>query len=147
MLFPQKSQYALRAVFELAKRVGQGPVKIAAIAETQKIPTRFLEVILNELKQGGFVESVRGKDGGYLMARVPETFTVGELMRFVQGPLVAVECRGGKGKCPLYGECVFDPMWQRVNGAISGVFDGTTFQDLVEEDARLHANVLAEYVI
>ncbi len=69
MLVSQKSQYALRAVFELARRNGGLPVKIADIAEAQAIPQRFLEVIMNQLKQGGFVESRRGKRGGYLLAR------------------------------------------------------------------------------
>ena len=63
MLVSQKCQYALRALFELAKRNGEGPVKIAAIAKAQAIPPRFLEVILSQLKQGSFVESQRGSEG------------------------------------------------------------------------------------
>jgi hypothetical protein len=61
MWISQKCEYAVRAVFELAKRVGRGPVRIADIAEAQAIPVRFLEVILSQLKQGGFVDSQRGK--------------------------------------------------------------------------------------
>ena len=66
MLVSQKSQYALRAIFELAKEYGKGP-KIAHIAEAQAIPVRFLEVILVHLKRGGFVDSQRGKEGGYFL--------------------------------------------------------------------------------
>ena len=88
----QKCQYALRAVFELAKRHGRGPVRIGAVAKAQAIPPRFLEVILNQLKQAGFVESRRGNEGGYLLARAPERLTVGEIVRFVEGPIRPVTC-------------------------------------------------------
>ncbi|MBM4042845.1 MAG: Rrf2 family transcriptional regulator [Planctomycetes bacterium] len=137
MLVSQKCQYAVRATFELAKRYGNGPVRIADIAEAQAIPVRFLEVILNQLKQGGFVLSHRGSRGGYLLARPPAELTVGDIIRFIEGPLGPVICAMGSSKsdCRLYGECVFLPMWERVRAAISGVYDQTTFQSLVEMDA------------
>jgi len=137
LLVSQKCQYAVRATFELAKRYGNGPVRIADIAEAQAIPVRFLEVILNQLKQGGFVLSHRGSRGGYLLARPPAELTVGDIIRFIEGPLGPVICAMGSSKsdCRLYGECVFLPMWERVRAAISGVYDQTTFQSLVEMDA------------
>ena len=87
MQLSQKCQYAIRAVFQLAKEHGGGPIKIADVAEAQAIPPRFLELILGELKQGGFTESRRGKRGGYLLARPPAQITVGDIIRFVEGPL------------------------------------------------------------
>ncbi len=84
MLVSQKCQYALRAIFELAKRTGQGPVKIAEIAEAQAIPVRFLEVILSQLKQGRFAVSQRGSEGGYQLARPPQELTVGEITRVAE---------------------------------------------------------------
>jgi len=136
MLISQKCQYALRAIFELAKRKGQGPVKISEIAEAEAIPPRFLEVILSQLKQGGFVASQRGNEGGYMLIREPQDLTVGEVIRFVQGPLGPVGCVAGgrNSRCPLYGNCVFLPMWEKVRTAISEVYDKTTFQDLVEQE-------------
>lgn len=138
MLISQKCQYALRAIFELAKRSGQGTAKIAEIAEAQAIPVRFLEVILSQLKQAGFVVSQRGSKGGYLLARSPNALTVGEVMRFIQGPVGPVECvaGGSKDRCPLYGDCAFLPMWERVRQAISDVYDNTTFQDLVNQEKQ-----------
>lgn len=138
MLVSQKCQYALRAIFELAKRSGQGTVKIAEIAEVQAIPVRFLEVILSQLKQAGFVVSQRGSKGGYLLVRSPNALTVGEVMRFIQGPVGPVDCvaGGSKDKCPLYGDCAFLPMWERVRQAISDVYDNTTFQDLVNQEKQ-----------
>ena len=117
MLVPQKSQYALRGVFELAKRFGQGPVKVAEIADSQAIPHRFLEVILNQLKQAGFLDSRRGSEGGYLLTRHPGRITVGEVIRFMQGEVGPVECVAGssKDRCRLYGDCVFLPMWDMMS--------------------------------
>jgi len=77
MLVSQKAQYALRAVFELARRHGKGWVKISDIADTQAIPIRFLEVILGQMKQAGFVVSRRGTEGGYMLAVAPGELTVG----------------------------------------------------------------------
>lgn len=149
MQVSQKCQYALRAIFELARRNDREPAKIADIAEAQAIPPRFLEVILSQLKQGGFVESRRGNEGGYLLARPPARLTVGEVIRFIQGPLGPVECVVGNGRerCPLYGDCAFLPMWEKVREAVSQIYDSTTFGDLVEQ-ARLRAsNYVPSYVI
>jgi Rrf2 family protein len=138
MLISQKCQYALRALFELSKREGQGPVKISEIARAQAIPARFLEVILGQLKQAGFVFSQRGSRGGYALARSPKELTVGEVIRFVEGPFGPVICATSRSHsdCPLYGDCVFLPMWERVREAISDVYDHTTFRDLLEEEVR-----------
>ncbi len=139
MTMSHKCQYALRAVFELAKHQGQGPIKIADIAKDQSIPMRFLEIILNQLKQAGFVDSRRGSRGGYFLARLPATLSVGEIIRFIEGPLSPVQClaTGNDDKCPLYADCAFLPMWERASNALSEVYDTTTFEDLVEQD-RVH---------
>lgn len=135
----QKCQYALRAIFELAKHEGNGPVKIGDIAKTQAIPQRFLEVILGQLKQGGFVESRRGAEGGYLLVGKPVELSVGQIIRFIEGPVAPVDCSsaGGKAKCKLDGTCVFLPVWKRVQKAVSGVYDTTTFADLIEQEERM----------
>jgi Rrf2 family transcriptional regulator, cysteine metabolism repressor len=133
----QKCQYSIRAVFELAKRNGRGPVKIVDIAEAQAIPLRFLEIILHQLRRAGFVQSRRGAMGGYLLARQPETITVGEIVRFVEGPLAPVACMTDKaaGACALDGACAFIGMWTQVATAMSEVYDRTSFQDLVDNEA------------
>jgi Rrf2 family protein len=144
----QKCQYALRALFELAKHYGRGPTKIADLAEAQAIPPRFLEVILSQLKQAGFVESRRGNEGGYLLAREPGHLTVGEVIRFVEGPLQPVACMGeDEASCPLHGACVFMDMWDRAREAVSQVYDGTTFHDLMEREAQLKEGYVPTYSI
>ncbi len=148
-MVPQKSQYALRAVFELAKRFGQGPAKIADIAEAQAIPPRFLEVILSNLKQAGFLDSRRGSEGGYLLTRRPEEVSVGDVMTYMQGDASPVDCvaGGSKSRCSLYGDCVFLPMWQKVGKAISDVYDTTSFQDLLEEEKKKSGEYVPSYSI
>ena len=119
-----KGEYALQAIFDLASQPAGDPVRIADIARRQKIPQKFLELILAGLKQGGFVESRRGAEGGYLLARTPDTITVGEVLRFVEGP------QQGKGRSKK-ADSPFADMWQQVDRAISGVIDKTTFADLL----------------
>ncbi len=149
MLVSQKCQYGLRAVFELAKRAGQGPVKTAEIAEVQAIPKRFLEAILRQLKQGGFVDSVRGNEGGYVLARAADDLSVGEVLRFIEGPVGPVECVAEQSSptCPLHGDCVFLPMWEKVREATEEIYDTTTFQDLVEEEKRKMGMSVLDYTI
>ena len=150
MLVTQKCQYALRALFELARTNGQGPVKMARIAAAQAIPPRFLEVILSQLKRGEFVRSRRGNEGGYELIRAPNEITVGEVIRFIEGPFGPVECMNGEAssrKCVLSGDCVFLPMWTKVQGAVSDIYDGTSFQDFVDEDRRGTKHRVSRYAI
>ncbi|MFO8013520.1 MAG: Rrf2 family transcriptional regulator [Phycisphaerae bacterium] len=145
MLISQKCQYGLRALFELARRGSAEPVSVAEIAESQAIPPRFLEIILGQLKQAGYVVSRRGPQGGYLLARDPAQVTVGEVIQAVQGEIGPVHCLVDAGpECPLFGDCVFYPMWERARAALSGVFDDTTFADLVEHEKRRGAAAAAD---
>src|SRR5271165_693249 len=116
-----KGEYALQAIFDLASQRPAEPVRIADIARRQSIPQKFLELILAGLKQGGFVESRRGAEGGYLLARSAESISVGEVLRFVEGPQQTKHRARRKGDSP------FSEMWQQVDQAISGVVDHTTF--------------------
>ena len=146
-MISQKCQYSLRAVFELGKRWGNGPVKIAEIAKAQAIPIRFLESILNQLKQGGFVESRRGREGGYLLAHAPARIKVGEIIRFIEGPIAPVECAVGESGCPHRTDCVFLPMYQKVGKAVADVYDGTTFQDLMDREKTIAERYVADFTI
>lgn len=119
-----KGEYALLAVFDLASQPPGQPVRIADIAKRQKIPQKFLELILASLKQGGFVESRRGAEGGYLLARSAESIKVGELLRFVEG------AREEKTRVRRQPESPFSEMWVHVNRAVSEILDGTSFADL-----------------
>jgi len=123
-----KGEYALHALFDLALQRTREPVKIAGIAKRQKIPQKFLELILAGLKQGGFVESRRGAEGGYLLARSPDSITVGEVIRFIEGTRSsnAAPKRAGDRQ----DDDPFADMWRRVDTCISSVIDRTTFAEL-----------------
>jgi Rrf2 family protein len=120
-----KGEYALQAIFDLASQRQGEPIKIAEIARRQKIPQKFLELILAGLKQGGFVESRRGAEGGYLLARPAASLTVGEVLRFVEGS------PEGRGRSRRKTETPFSEVWQQVDRAVSGILDQTTFGDLL----------------
>jgi Rrf2 family protein len=137
-IVPKRNQYALRAIFELAKHRGKGPKKISEIAHAQSIPLRFLEVILGQLKGTGWVESKRGFYGGYLLKCSPRDITVGDILRFMQGNARQMDCVAciSKRDCPFNGECAFAAMWHRVNEAMFKIYDETTIQDLIEREKK-----------
>ena len=127
MYISVKSDYALLAIFDLAAQRPGEPIRIADIARRQKIPQKFLELILAGLKQAGFVESRRGAEGGYLLARPPESLTLGEVLRSVEG------LRTGKSHDRRQEETPFTAMWERVDQAVSAVVDQTTFASLLRD--------------
>jgi Rrf2 family transcriptional regulator, cysteine metabolism repressor len=141
-----KSEYALKAVFDLASqyliaRPGNGPmgpIKIADIAKRQKIPQKFLELILAGLKQNGFVDSRRGAEGGYLLARPADSITIGEVLRALEN--VRGHPRPGKND-------PFAEIWNKVDSAVSDVLDQTTFGDLARAWHEKHAHYVPNWDI
>lgn len=124
-------QYALKAVLELSLRYQQGPISIGQIAEAQKIPARFLEAILRQLKQAGLTDSTRGKDGGYFLARPPHEISVGHVVSIIEGPLLAIrETSGGTEELPD----VFNHVWEEASIAVSRILDQTRFDMLVDQE-------------
>ena len=122
-----KGEYALQAIFDLASQPAGEPVRIADIALRQKIPQKFLEIILAGLKQAGFVESRRGAEGGYMLARSAESLTVGEVLRSIESP------RQGPSRPRRKAETPFTGMWRQVDCAVSEVIDKTTFAGLLRD--------------
>lgn len=133
---PKKNQYALRAIFELAKRTNQGPVKISDIATAQSIPRRFLEVILNQLKASGLVDSKRGFYGGYFLIRPPEEISVADVLLFLNRGFSGIDCIAcvSKSSCPFDGQCAFSSMWIEVKDAALGIYSQTSFRDLIDRE-------------
>jgi len=136
-------------MFELARQYGEGPVRISEIAAAQAIPARFLEVILSQLRRAGMIQSRRGVDGGYFLPRPPGQVTVGEIIQLVEGPLSPVTCvAGGTLKeCALHGKCVFIRLWKRAEKAVCDVYDRTSLQDLVDDDATRRQAASLSYSI
>lgn len=149
MSVSSKCYYAIRAIYALSAHEGPGPMKIADIAEREHIPIRFLEVILSQLKGGGFVQSRRGAEGGYRLGRPADQITVGQVMRYVDGPIAPVDCvsQSRPKVCEFHGECHFFGFWGRVRDAISGIVDCTTFADLVRENRERRRGYVGEWTI
>ncbi|MDR3618783.1 MAG: Rrf2 family transcriptional regulator [Paludisphaera borealis] len=149
MTVSAKCYYALRAIYALSEHKTTTPLKANEIAEQQHIPIKFLEAILSQLKGGGFVNSRRGAEGGYLLARAPETVTIGMVIRFIDGPVAPVDCvsQSRPKQCEYPGNCPFFGFWGRVRQAIADVVDQTTFADLVKENHALGYLYVADWTI
>ena len=132
-----KGDYALKAVLGLATHYGNGVVTIHDLSKEIDAPIKFLEQVLLELKRGGFVESRRGKIGGYLLARAPSQIKLGEVIRFIDGPIEPIGCVEKKytGCKDLY-KCIFRSVWQEVTECTSNIIDNITFDDLANKVKR-----------
>lgn len=136
MKISTKGRYALRLMLDLALHAGSAAVPLKDVAERQEISDKYLEQIVTQLSRGALVRSVRGAGGGYLLTRKPEEYTVGEILRQLEGDLAPVSCVSGGGCCHRVDQCVTVEVWQKIQDAVDGVVDGITLADLV---ARYHA--------
>ena len=136
MKITYKGDYALKALLQLALSYsdeGDNVLSINEISKAGDMPTKFLEQILLALRKGGFVKARRGVNGGFYLARPPKETTIGEVVRFIEGPIEPIPCVGKecyKG-CGDIASCIFRDVWQEVGTAISLVVDTITFEDLV----------------
>jgi Rrf2 family protein len=148
MAITQKSKYALRATLELAVRFGQGPISIGEIAKAQAIPARFLEAILAQLKRAGLVESRRGNEGGYVLARPPARISVGDVLRVVQGTLADPDTASrSHGGGPHASQTVFSPIWESAVRGATAIYDAASFQILVDRYRTALGNHAPDYSI
>jgi len=124
MRISQKVEYAMRAMLELALHTGQEKVVCTAdIARSQRIPVKFLELILVELRRAGLLVSQRGAEGGHRLARDPEKISVGDIWRAIDGSAAELANSSPKTKG---GSDPFHSIWKEVDGAVSRVVDQTT---------------------
>ena len=129
-----KGDYALKAVLDLSLHYGQGVVTIQEMAARIDAPVKFLEQILFQLRKAGIVKSKRGKVGGYLLAKPPQEITVGDIVRFIEGPIEPISCiRKEYSDCADMHSCVFKRIWQDVTDATMRVVDNVDFEDLVSD--------------
>ena len=126
-----RGDYALKAVLDLALHYGKELVTIHDMAKRIDAPVKFLEQVLLELKRGGFIESRRGKVGGFLLSKAPEEITVGDVIRFVDGSIEPIACvKERYSSCKDIYKCVFRKIWQSVSKATSHIIDNVTFEEL-----------------
>ena len=141
MLFSvsRKCEYALRAILTLALRRNDEAVSSHRIAADHSLPQRFLEVILSELRQGGFVESRRGNAGGYVLAKPASQILIGQIVSFIEGS--RQEAQNGESDDAL------DSLWSRVDKAVTDVLYSTTLADLAKEQKQLNRAYIPNYAI
>jgi Rrf2 family protein len=134
MRITYKGDYAMKAVLDLSAHYGEGPVQIHDLAKRTDAPVKFLEQVLLELKRGGFVESRRGKEGGYLLAKAPAEIKAGDVVRFIDGPIEPIACLAeGYASCTDLHRCVFRKIWREVAEATSRIVDNVTFESLAAQ--------------
>ena len=152
MKITYKGDYALKALLQLALRYNEDDVlSIAEIAKFGDMPVKFLEQILLILRKGGFVKAKRGVQGGFSLARHPKDITIGEVIRFIEGPIEPISCaeKGHYKGCKDISSCIFRGVWKEVSHAISVVVDTLTFEELAMryKAKNLDARLIHEYSI
>ena len=133
MKMSTKARYGLRALIDLASNSQEGPVSISSIAERQKISESYLEQLLAKLRKADIVKSVRGSQGGYVLARDAENISVGDVLRTLEGNLNPVECPliNDEVDCNDEDKCVSKYVWKKVNDSINDTVDHITIGELL----------------
>ena len=132
MMISTKGRYALRVMLDLAGHRESGYIPLAEIAARQKISEKYLESILSVLSKAGMLDALRGKGGGYRLAKPPERCTVGSILRLTEGSLAPVACLEDDAyQCPRMADCRTLPMWRKLDAMIRTFFDGITIADLM----------------
>lgn len=135
MMVSTKGRYALRVMLDLAMQEQEQYISLNDIAVRQRISMKYLEAIVALLNKAGLLQSRRGKDGGYRLARKPWEYPISEILKLTEGTLAPVACMEGDGcgfECELRANCLTRPMWQKLDSIIDGYLSGVTIQDLME---------------
>lgn len=134
MKISTKGRYALRVMLDLALNNTGECIKVKDIAARQGISEKYLEQIIAVLNKAGYVKSVRGAQGGYRIAKAPEEYTVGMILRLTEGSMAPVAClEEGAPECERCDTCETLEVWKELYTAINQVIDGVTIADLVEK--------------
>ena len=140
-----KGRYAIRFMLDLALHNTGEPVRIKDVSARQEISDKYLEQVVAMLNKAGFVRSIRGPQGGYVLTRDPKDYTMCQILRLTEGDMVPVACLADEvNQCDRADSCVTLHFWKRLDDAISDVIDHTTLADLVEDEQAMLAN---NYVI
>ena len=133
MKISTKGRYALRLMLDLGLYHTGNPVSLKDVAARQGISDKYLEQIISVLNKAGYVRSIRGAQGGYVLAKEPSEYTVGMILRLTEGDLTPVSCVGAEASgCERRGDCVTARVWEKIYDAVSDVVDGITLADLLK---------------
>ncbi len=139
MMISTKGRYALLVMIDLAQHEGDGNISLKAVAERQGVSMKYLEMIVALLKEGGLVNSTRGKDGGYRLARPSIDIRVSEIIRVTEGSLAMMgcpDCREDTNTCERADMCLTLPMWQQLESLIDNYLSRISIYDLVNGNVK-----------
>jgi len=132
MKLSTRTRYAVRAIIELAQNGNNKPLQLKIIANRQDISIKYLEQLMAVLRSGGFVRSVRGSKGGYVLAKAPGQIKLNDVLHRLEGPVATVECVDDEDCCTRSADCAARSLWLQVEQAIEKVLQSVTLQDLVD---------------
>ena len=145
MKISTKGRYALRLMLDLAVYNTGEPISLKDIARRENISDKYLEQIISVLNKAGYVKSVRGAQGGYMLRKNPEEYTVGMILRLTEGSLAPVDCLNQDPiQCERSSECATLPVWQGLNRVINEYLDSITLQDILDQQRERYTN---DYII
>jgi len=133
MKLSTRTRYAVRAIIELAQNGDNKPLQLKIIAQRQDISVKYLEQLMAVLRSGGFVRSVRGSKGGYVLAKTPDQIKLNDVLHRLEGPVATVECVEDKDCCTRSADCAARSLWMQVERAIEKILESVTLQDLVDK--------------
>ena len=133
-----KSRYGVAAMVDIAQQFGKGPVALRSVAQRQQVSEHYLEQLMSHLRNAGFVRSVRGAQGGYVLAKDPTTITVGDIVRAMEGPIAPVDCLlAEKGRdnpyCDKTNACIRRNIWLKMGESITEALDSISLASLCAE--------------
>ena len=144
MKLSTKGRYGVAALYELAFHYGKGAVPLKEITSSQGISENYMEQLMGQLRKADLVKSVRGAQGGYMLARPPEEITSGEIITVTEGPIALVDClltsaESSDQFCERAGECATRNIWEKVCESISSVLNAITLADLCKDHPKREA--------
>jgi len=132
MKLSTRTRYGMRAIIELAENGRKGPLQLKVIAKRQDISAKYLEQLMVVLKSAGFIRSIRGAKGGYLLAKAPKQIKLSDIFHCLEGTVSTVECVENEDYCKRAADCVARQVWTQVQEAIENVLQSITLQDVVD---------------
>lgn len=133
MKLSTRTRYAVRAIIELAQNNSNKPLQLKIIAQRQEISVKYLEQLMAILRSAGFVRSIRGSKGGYVLAKAPNQIKLNEILHRLEGTVATVECVENEDCCSRSADCAARYLWTQVEQAIENVLQSITLQDLVDK--------------
>ena len=147
MKFSTRGRYGVQIMVDLAQHATEGPISLKSVADRQKLSEHYLEQLVPELRKAGLVKSIRGSQGGYILAKKPEDIYIGDVIRILEGPIAPVDCTNesnGLSCCEKTDFCITREVWVKVRDSINDVVDSISLADLLKDGDKEDGKRLSE---